>query len=253
METATQRADTTAARSRQVRPSSRRRASGFEDAGGHHIVRAQERQRIGQELHDGICQQITGIAFSTRVLQERLSRLGAGELVSEAGALVALLDQTLHDTRSIARDLAPLWLERLGLKPALHELAVSVRRLFGVRCVFVCSSAPLEFDATVAGHLYRIAQEAVTNSVRHGRATALRIALRFSEGIGHLIIEELGGAGFRLDQLPPSRSLGLHGMHNRALAIDGDLSIESTLGQGTCVICCLSSLSARDGETPALR
>jgi PAS domain S-box-containing protein len=135
-------------------------------------ISEREQSRIGQDLHDGLCQHLAGIEFRLLSLKhkiERRSRRPAPE-AAETAELAKLVREGIEQTRTLARGLSPVMLEPDGLMNALQELAINTEKTFNISCACNCPSPVLIHDNALATHLYRIAQEAVHNAVRHGRA-----------------------------------------------------------------------------------
>ena len=154
-----------------------------------------ERRRIGQDLHDGLGQHLTGVASMGKVLDERLAESSVAE-VSEAAKIVKLVNDLYQDdARSLARGLLPVASEPDGLMSALEHWASEVSELFHVVCRFECSGSVLVHTEALADHLYRLAQEAVTNALKHGRARNITIGLAVVKGGGVLTIRD-DGCGF---------------------------------------------------------
>jgi PAS domain S-box-containing protein len=198
-------------------------------------VSNREQQRIGSDLHDGLGQELTGIALLLRGLENRAEREAAS--LSPAIEEVALLvNDAIFTTRALARGLSPVTFDRGGLAFALEELARRLSAMFhiNVRCE---ADHTLErgLNSANALHLYRIAQEAVTNAAQHGHADNVEITLRHDGDRGLLRIEDNGG-GFS-PALNQSKGLGLRIMHYRAQMMTGSLRIESTRPHGTAVNC----------------
>src|SRR5262245_43067766 len=119
-----------------------------------------EQRRIGQDLHDGLCQQLAGIELMSQVLEQNLA--GKSKAAADrVGEIAAHVRDAISQTRALARGLSPVTLESEGLMAALHELAVTARKMFNVDCSFRCDPPVLLNDQTVASQLFRIAQEAV--------------------------------------------------------------------------------------------
>ena len=194
-----------------------------------------EQQRIGNDLHDGLGQELTGIALLLRGLENRAER-EAPEMSSAIEEVALLVNDAIFTTRALARGLSPVTFDRGGLSMALDELARRLSAMFhiSVRC---------EADETLDGglesvnalHLYRIAQEAVTNAAQHGSAQQVHIALRNDGERGLLRIED-NGSGFN-PAVHQSKGLGLRIMHYRAQMMAGSLRIESARTRGTVVSC----------------
>jgi len=129
-----------------------------------------EQRRIGQDLHDGLCQYLAGLTCSATSLRDDLQELHLHADANAAGELVKLLQDAVVQTRDLARKLVPAHVSRLGLVLALESLAQSVTRLHGITCKCRCHASSANWDEHTAMHLYRIAQEAINNATRHGKA-----------------------------------------------------------------------------------
>ncbi|GEM_PF-714542 len=190
-----------------------------------------EQKRIGQELHDGLGQHLTGIAFLSKVLEQKLSAQERPE-AKDASEIVGLVNQAVSQTRSLARGLFPVELEANGLMSALEQLAANIRTLYGLACEFRCADPVLVYDNVVAINLYRIAQEAVNNAVKHSGADNIRIELSAEEERTRLSVVD-GGAGF--DRPAADHGIGLHIMEYRARLIGAKLEIRRHPEGGTVV------------------
>ena len=199
-----------------------------------------ERQRIGLDLHDDLCQHLTGITFLGRVLQQRLSSRVPDEALA-AGKIVDLVEQAVRRARDLARGLQPLQLQTGGLAVALKELASTIEEMFHVRCHFRCDEPFRVEDPATPIQLYRIAQEAITNAIRHGGARNVYVDLVELDGRLILTIED-DGSGIREGAMSPG--LGLRTMRHRAAMVGATLSIEPADGTGTIVTCKLGTAPA---------
>jgi PAS domain S-box-containing protein len=195
-----------------------------------------EQRRIGQDLHDGLCQHLAGTEFRAAVISSQLEV--APEAQREIVKIGELIREGARQARMLSRGLSPVSLEAEGLMSALKELAQSAGDLFGTCCRFECAKSVAVPDNVVATHLYRIAQEAISNAARHGRAKRIVVALEKTiEGIQLSIRDD--GCGFRVS---PSRArgMGLHTMRYRAELIGATLTIDVGKGSGARVTCLLS-------------
>ncbi|MBM3289474.1 MAG: PAS domain S-box protein, partial [Candidatus Hydrogenedentes bacterium] len=207
-------------------------------------ISAREQMRIGQDLHDRLGQHLTGIGFRSQVLAEDLKRKHQPESET-AAAIVEMVSDAINQTRGLARGLYPVHLEADGLMTALHELATQTQALFDLRCRFVCEEPILIYDVSVATHLYRIAQEALNNAVRHGKPKAIEIALQEA---GDAVELRIADDGVGIDpSANGTRGLGLSIMQYRARMIDGTLRVRRGTSGGTVVTCSLTVPAA--GET----
>jgi two-component system sensor kinase FixL len=208
-------------------------------------ISEQERERIGQDLHDGLCQLLSGIKFKTTLLEQKLQPKAPAEAL-DARAIESLLNGAIEQARNIARGLHPVDLEARGLMSALEELARSVANVYGISCCCDFRNQVLVHDHVVATHLYRIAQEGINNAIRHGRAT--RIAIRLSGRSDHLVLRiQDNGSGFpaRISRKP---GMGLHLMNYRARAIGASIEIGPGPTKGTIVSCRLRGSPVRNGR-----
>ena len=193
-----------------------------------------KQQQIGHDLHDGVCQELAGIAFMGQVVERKLAANSPTE-AAEVAKMTALVGRAVTHARSLARGLQPVEVESNGLMVALEEMARNISGMFHVECLFVCEGEILIADNTVAVHLYRIAQEAVHNSIRHGGAKNVRIRLQASKGRVTLEIRD-DGKGMP-DVLPERRGMGIETMRYRAEALGATLEFRRAPSRGTLVIC----------------
>ena len=198
-----------------------------------------ERQRTGQELHDSIGQQLTGIAFMMEVLAGKLSDKSLTEQASYTEKINERVGQAVEKTRKLARGLHPVDFDRNGLVSALRELAANTEELFGVSCSLKCDQAVLVEDASTTINLYRIAQEAITNAVKHGNAAKIIIDLTHHDD--HLILT-VENDGLEFPSEPTHHGgMGLKIMHQRAEVINGSLDVRQGTDGGTIVTCAFSN------------
>jgi len=193
----------------------------------------QERRRIGQDLHDGLCQHLAGIELMSQVLEQKLAGRSKAD-ATRAGEIARHVREAISQTRSLARGLAPVTLESEGLTSALHELAANAERMFGVTCRVDASEAVPAQAAAVATHLYRIAQEAVSNAIKHGKAAHVAIQLSSApEGTVLRIVDD--GCGLTRPIL--NQGMGLRTMQYRAGMLGATLSLNGNPSGGTIVLC----------------
>lgn len=195
-----------------------------------------EQRRIGQDLHDDLCQQLAGIGCLAQVVQQQLEAAGSHEPALALSQLVEMISQANTRAREISRGLAPAMIQREGLTGALSELASRIRKIFGVACQFHCPDPVFVDDEKRAVQLYRIAQEATANAVKHSDATRIDIQLDLMPGRLRLRVSD-DGRGMPPKAAASSTGLGLMTMAHRAKIVDGDLQIDSSPGQGTTISC----------------
>ena len=193
-----------------------------------------ERRRMGRDLHDSLGQILTGVALAGQALHERLVAAERPEAL-EVSRIVGLVEESVELTRSLSRGLDPVEIEGGGLTQGLRELALRTQALSSVRCDYVSPVLVHVEDRVTATHLYRIAQEAVTNAVRHGRPAHIRVCLERA-GIGVRLTVEDDGAGL---PAPHRRSggMGLRIMAHRAMVIRGSFDVRARPQGGTLVTC----------------
>jgi two-component system CheB/CheR fusion protein len=197
-------------------------------------ISEREQRRLGHDLHDDLCQQLAGIEFLTQRLAGDLTARAAGA-ASRASEIAQMVQRAMTQTRELARGLSPVRLEAEGLADALRELAAGTKKVFRCDCRFRCNPPVLVPNHTVATHLYRIAQEAVSNALRHGKARRIDISLAAK---GHSVILTVNDNGMGIPcKLPRRTGMGLHIMRYRAEVIGGALKVEPSARGGTRVVC----------------
>jgi len=194
-----------------------------------------EQQRIGQDLHDGLCQELAGIEMMCQVLGQKLAAKSKAES-KKAVEVAQHIRQAITHTRKLARGLSPVELESNGFTSALQELASHVQEMFRIECRFECPEPVLIRNNVFATHLYRIVQEAVNNAIKHGRARHILISLNLAGDRFALTVAD-DGLGFT-DATKKSGGMGLHIMKYRAGVVNAALEVRSSAdGPGTTVIC----------------
>jgi len=195
---------------------------------------ANERRRIGHELHDGLGQYLAGIAFRAKALEQTLAS-GSETQAAEAKELVALPSNAISQTRSLARGLDPVEVESIGLPAALQNLATETRKFFNIDCSVHCPDSNLNIDGQTSLPLYRIVQEAIHNAITHGEATRIQVELRAEVDHFSLRVQD-NGSGFKLDVQKRS-GMGLRVMDYRARSIGAVLRVSSQVDGGTEIHC----------------
>lgn len=191
-------------------------------------VSEREQRRIGQDLHDGLCQQLTGISLLARSLGKDLPAPAAASLRQ----IVDLVNGCIEETRLVTRGLHPVPDEPGGLAIGLREMAEIVRTTSSLGCELQIRGELLVSDIAVASNLYRIAQEAVRNAVRHAEATAIQILVDTN---GSAVSLQVGDNGKGIPATGERKGLGLEIMKYRAFTIGGSLQIYSNHPTGTIV------------------
>lgn len=197
-------------------------------------VGERERNSVGQALHDGLAQHLTATAFAAKVLADKLST-DAPPAADDAGTIVRMIEEGIAQTRRFAHGLLLSSVQPEQLPTELDELAASVRRNGGTACELRIYDGARAPDTESASHLFRIAQEACRNAVRHARAQ--RVTIDFSERAGGLDLE-VADDGVGLGDDPPDQTrMGRRVMAQRARLIGAELTIASRPSGGTTVRC----------------
>ncbi len=204
-------------------------------------ISGREQRRIGQDLHDSLCQHLAGIGFMGKVL-ERKTATGQSIRSDDVTEIVDLIDQAITLTRGFARGLNPVRLEADGLMMALIELASNMERLFGITCTFEYDFPVLMSDNAAATHLYRIVQEALNNAIKHGKADIVTIAMK-QDGENCILTVRDSGVGMGGTQ-NQGKGMGLNIMQYRASMIGAVLEIREPETGGTVISCAFSNRPA---------
>jgi PAS domain S-box-containing protein len=210
-------------------------------------ISEREQMRIGHDLHDGVGQELTGIALLTQNLRQALAQRDLPE-EAQAGRIASLINRALEQVRKLARGFSPLELGPQGLETALRDMASKVQTSMQRACTVSCRGALNLADDAVALHLFRIAQEAVNNAVRHSHAERIRVELDTIDSLTTLAVHDDGigvpAAGAR------KPGMGISVMQYRARMIGGTLDMQSS-ASGTSIIC--RCPTPRNHESPAAR
>jgi PAS domain S-box-containing protein len=195
---------------------------------------AEERARLARELHDGIGGLVTGIAILAQTLHTQLAKAGS-PLAARARDLAESVVDAQARLRTVAAGLMPVEALPEGLMAALRGLAERSASTHDIECRFVCDPPVHVRDVTAATHLFRIAQEAVTNAVRHGEPRQVAIALTQEGESLQLVVSDDGrGLGSIADDHP---GLGFHTMQQRARLLRGGVTVEPGAPRGVVVTC----------------
>jgi signal transduction histidine kinase len=208
-------------------------------------VADRERASIGRDLHDGLGQQLLGAALMAKSAEARLAEnCASAPIAADVRNIQHVVGDALKWTRDLARQLSATTIANDGLLPALQDLATNAERLFGVRCTATADAGLHSPPAPVCEHLYRIAQEAITNAIKHGHASHIDLAWRGGDGAQNVLEIRDGGAGFQAHRNSADHGIGLHVMRFRAEQIGGRLTLESPTGaHGVIVRCTFPAVS----------
>ena len=198
-------------------------------------IATREQRRIGQELHDTTGQELTALSLLAETLVKTLEGRATAEAVI-AGKLAVGFERALDQIRGIARGLLPVDVDSQGLQAALEDFTTRISASSGVNCTLYCGSDPVEVeDNQTATQLFHIAQEAVTNALRHGKPSRIALTLIEDKRALTLRIQD-NGVGFPAEPVE-STGMGLKIMHYRAGLINGRLTIVRADPVGTVVTC----------------
>jgi signal transduction histidine kinase len=199
-------------------------------------VSEREQRRIGQDLHDSLCQHLAGTALAAQVVSDKVA---AGRKIDarDAANVVELIEEAIALARGMAKGLHPVEMSADGLMQSLQEFSGTTSDLFRVSCRFECDSPVLIHDERAAEHLYRIAQEAVGNAIKHGKADNIAVHLNTVDE-GYLLRIQDDGVGLP-DPLPSDGGMGLRIMENRSHVIGATFSARADAAGGTVVTCLL--------------
>jgi len=195
-------------------------------------VSEREQRRIGEDLHDGLGQKLTAVEILCASLKADIAAAQPA-VARELDRIGGLLREAIAQTRSIARGLVPVKDEPEALWASLVELAERTDSLGRLKCRLDSPEPVLLDDAAVAGHLYRIAQEAVNNAVKYSAASEVVIQLSRKKGVLELSVAD-DGRGLAKSK---GRGMGLQVMKHRAEMIGAELNVESKPGRGVTVTC----------------
>jgi two-component system CheB/CheR fusion protein len=196
-------------------------------------ISEREQRRIGQDLHDGLCQHLAGIEMLSQVLAQKLAPKSK-DAAARATDIARAVRESISQTRLLARGLSPVTLEAEGLMAALAELAVNTEKMFRVNCRFDCPDSVKVDNHAAATHLFRIAQEAVSNAIKHGRAKNISLQLREDATQLRLRVDD-DGAGFP-ENFTGGTGMGLRIMQSRIGMVGGALTVEQQPTGGVSVI-----------------
>src|SRR5262249_43537403 len=186
-------------------------------------ISEREQRRLGHDLHDDLCQQLAGIEFLSQTLASDLAAHAAVE-AGQAREIAQSVQNAMTQTRELARGLSPVGMEAEGLMEGLRQLAERTRKIFRLECHFRCPACVLVPDHAVAIHLYRIAQEAVGNAIKHGKAGSVTIALA---AVGNNLRLGVTDDGIGIPRKRPrTKGMGLRIMQYRAGVIGGSLGVQ---------------------------
>jgi two-component system CheB/CheR fusion protein len=196
------------------------------------LLDERERNRVGRDIHEQLAQMLAGVKFIVESLERQLNEEGS-QYTATASQGVELLDATILHARRLARRLRPIP-EGLTLKEGLTQLKVLTADAHGVDCSVDYQPSDLKLSEVASLHYFRIAEEAVGNSIKHGNAKRIEIGCRVAEGEFELKVVDDGSG---IEDQPGDNGLGLRIMKHRASAMGGTISLETVAGGSTTLIC----------------
>ncbi|MEY2526200.1 MAG: hypothetical protein QOE73_971 [Verrucomicrobiota bacterium] len=194
-----------------------------------------EQQRIGRDLHDGLCQCLAAIGCATTSLRMDLEEQRLERLAATAAEIEKLLGESVKQARDLAHGLVPVQLNEAGLPAALQQLSASTSRLLGTDCTFEFAGDCRILHDEKATHLYRIAQEAINNATKHGKAHNVEVRLSANSSAMSLSIADDGSGFSRTER--EMNGVGISIMRYRANVVGGEFQIEERPKGGTIVSC----------------
>ncbi|MSM39592.1 MAG: sensor histidine kinase [Geobacter sp.] len=194
----------------------------------------EERRRISRDLHDGLCQQLTGARLQFSVLERKLA--GAGQEPSELKRLSSLLEESVNHAYDLSHGLWPVEHDPQGVSASLDELTRRLAESSGIAIYFIQERGCADCSHGSVTHLYRIAQEAITNAVKHARGSRIVVGLDCRDRTRLTLTVRDDGVG-RSVTSRTTGGLGMGIMEHRAKVIGGTLTVSDAQGGGTVVTC----------------
>jgi signal transduction histidine kinase len=198
-----------------------------------------ERRRIGLDLHDDLGQKLTGVALMSKGLQTRLTKNGS-EASQEAARIHTLIQEAMNQARELSHEMVTLDLQTKDLVSAMEGIASNTQRTFNISCRFQCDGEAPELEPNVVNQLHKIAQEAITNAVKHAKAK--KIDIRLSTGAERLTMSICNDGATFPSVLNKKAGLGLRIMSYRAHLIGATNEAGPGKAGGGMVTCSLPLL-----------
>ena len=210
-------------------------------------ISERERRRIGQDLHDDLGQHLTGIGFMSEELEQRLRKMGMADEAAKLGTMVTLVKEAKVKTRNLSRGLYPIELATNGLTMVLQDLALQTETIYGVTCVVSIDEYLSIEPVGTRETLYHIAQEAITNAIRHAQPGRIDIQLKQEKDRIMMVVKD-DGSELSAD-FEESEGMGFRIMQYRARLINAELEIRQGPVSGTLVKCTVPiSINAREED-----
>jgi two-component system sensor kinase FixL len=202
-----------------------------------------EKRRIGQDLHDGIGQQLTGIHLMSKTLERRLHDQHSSE-ADFARSIANLVDETIQQVRQVVAGMAPPEVQNQDAAAALNQLCRRIEDMHQIECLFCNRLTTVITDTAVIKNLYFIVTEAVHNAIRHGKADQVKVVLTGTDREGELLISNNGS--FDGNNFTGQPGIGLYSMQFRAQALNGWLRIQPEENHSISIVCRFSMADQRE-------
>jgi signal transduction histidine kinase len=209
-------------------------------------ISEQEQRRIGNDLHDTVCQMLAGTTIAMKILEGKLAAKKLPES-ADAKEIRSFIQKAIEMTRDMARGLSPISMSPEGLMDAFHQLAIRVTQRHDIFCALDYNDPLFIKDVATATHLYLITQEAVTNAVRHSKASHILICIKND---GQRIRIEVQDNGVGMPENLRSGGMGMRVMDHRAKLIGAELAVRRAEPTGTVVTCTLNLSSVKANTKP---
>ncbi len=199
-----------------------------------HTIREEENEIIAREIHDELGQSLTAMKIEIMLISKKLN--GDGEMLGKLGLVTNMIDDTIKTIRKISTRLRPRLLDQLGFLPAVEWEMKDFQGRTGITCELFVEDENFDFSSVDSTALFRIFQESLTNVARHSKATNVDVTIGTGTGRMIKMIVKDNGIGISDSAMRKNNSLGILGMNERALALDGSLEVVSPPEGGTEVI-----------------
>ena len=196
------------------------------------ITQEAERKRIAQDLHDAISSKLNVVSLNANILSE--PSISSSDANKIGDSIYKVTSTVLENSRRIAHDLLPPTLEKFGLQPALEELCEELLETQKFQLVYDLNYPNNFLNSDNELHIFRIVQELMSNSIKHSDATELHLTVNTEENVLSLQYQD-DGKGFDIEAMRQAKGLGMSGIENRAAILEGDLQINSSLGNGILI------------------
>ena len=197
-------------------------------------IREEERTGIAREIHDELGQQLTALKIDTAWVNDKVRKSDAA-VGEKLASMISLIDETVKTVRRIASDLRPGVLDDLGIIAALEWQSGEFEKRTGIKTVLTSQVTDMDIDKKAATGIFRVYQEVLTNVARHSKATLVETGVEIKDNIFCLLVRD-NGIGFNREDVKRKHTLGLIGMNERVIMLNGELTLESKIGSGTRVV-----------------